>query len=62
MNRAQVKRVAVPPDQDGGAIALGNDKQIVISKMRQQNERLKSELKMLTGKLEQFVDKSRAKK
>ena len=50
-NQAQVKRTAVPADQDGG-IALGNDKQIVISKMRQQNERLKSELKMLTGKLE----------
>ena len=64
INRPQVRRVALPADEAGraGDIALGNDKQLVIGKLRQQNERLKSELKMLTGKLEQFVEKSRQKK
>ena len=58
--RPQVRRVAVPPDEAGpGGVALANDKQVVIGKLRQQNDRLKSELKMLTGKLEQFAEKSR---
>ena len=61
--RPQVRRVALPPDESGpGGVALTNDKQVVIGKLRQQNDRLKSELKMLTGKLEQFVEKSRQKK
>lgn len=61
--RPQVRRVAHPPGEDGpGGVALTSDKQVVISKLRQQNDRLKSELKMLTGKLEQFVEKSRQKK
>ena len=61
--RPQVRRVAHAPTDDGpSGVALTSDKQVVISKLRQQNDRLKSELKMLTGKLEQFVEKSRQKK
>ena len=63
MSRPQVRRVALQQDDNGGeGVALTSDKQVVISKLRQQNDRLKSELKMLTGKLEQFVEKSRLKK
>lgn len=35
------------------------EKQIIISKLKGQNEKLKSELKLLTGKLEEFIDKSK---
>jgi hypothetical protein len=38
------------------------EKQLIISKLRGQNEKLKSELKLLTGKLEDFIDKSKHKK
>jgi len=35
------------------------EKQLIISKLKGQNEKLKSELKVLTSKLEEFIDKSR---
>jgi len=35
------------------------EKQQIIQKLKGQNEKLKNELKMLTGKLEEFVEKSR---
>ena len=38
------------------------EKQLIISKLKGQNDKLKSELKMLTTKLEEFIDKSRQKK
>ena len=44
------------------AVAQQPEKQLVISKLRRQNENLKNELKMLTGKLEQFVEKKNQKK
>ena len=39
-----------------------NEKQVVITKLRSQNDKLKTELKMLTGKLENFIEKSRLRK
>ncbi len=38
------------------------EKQLIITKLKGQNEKLKSELKVLTGKLEEFIDKNRQKK
>lgn len=38
------------------------EKQQIILKLRSQNETLKSELKGLSGKLEQYVSRSKAKK
>ena len=38
---------------------IRNEKQVVITKLRSQNDKLKVELKMLTGKLETFIEKSR---
>ena len=35
---------------------------MIISKLKGQNEKLKGELKVLTSKLEEFIDKSRSKK
>ena len=43
----------------GGGPPFVSEKTEVINKLRGQNEKLKKELKMLTGKLEQFVEKSR---
>jgi hypothetical protein len=37
----------------------GNNKNVVIHKLRTQNEKLKDELKDLTSKLESFIEKSR---
>ena len=34
-----------------------NEKQVVIGKLRSQNDKLKTELKMLTGKLENYIEK-----
>ncbi len=39
-----------------------SDKQVIISKLRNQNEKLKAELKVLSSKLEEFVERSRHKK
>ena len=39
-----------------------NEKQVVITKLRGQNDKLKAELKMLTGKLEGFIEKQRTRK
>lgn len=53
---------------DGGRATPGDgkpllpEKQQVINKLRTQNENLKKELKFLTEKLEQFVEKSRQRK
>ena len=67
----QIKRVAIVPGALAAAAAAGsinaaavkaNEKQVVISKLRGQNDKLKAELKMLTGKLETFIDKSRQRK
>ena len=44
-----------------GAMPL-TEKQLIISKLKGQNEKLKGELKVLTSKLEEFMDKSRQKK
>lgn len=41
---------------------ISTEKQVIISKLRGQNEKLKTELKMLTQKLEEFVEKSKQKK
>ena len=38
------------------------EKQLIISKLKGQNDKLKNELKVLTAKLEEFIDKSRQKK
>jgi len=35
------------------------EKQLIISKLKGQNEKLKNELKVLTSKLEEFIDKNR---
>jgi hypothetical protein len=37
----------------------GASKNMIISKLRQQNQHLKDELKTLTSKLENFIEKSR---
>ena len=64
----QVKRTAVKNDAAYRDSAINEnaasrgEKQVVISKLRSQNEKLKTELKMLTGKLEQFIEKSRQRK
>ena len=62
-------RRAVRPDTDfikDGTVnenaVKRNEKQVVISKLRTQNDKLKAELKMLTGKLENFIEKSRQRK
>lgn len=70
---AGIKRVPVMPDGYGSRAGGGyegglrslvnenavkkNEKQVVITKLRSQNEKLKTELKMLTGKLESFIEK-----
>ena len=62
----QIKRVAIKPAEtikqelttNDQAVAR-NEKQVVITKLRTQNDKLKAELKMLTGKLESFIEKSR---
>lgn len=38
------------------------EKQLIISKLKGQNDKLKGELKVLTSKLEEFVEKNRQKK
>ena len=38
------------------------EKQQMISKLKGQNENLKTELKVLTSKLEEFIDKNKQKK
>ena len=38
------------------------EKQLIISKLKGQNEKLKQELKVLTSKLEEFIEKNRQKK
>ena len=45
--------------EKGGGPAFVSEKQEIINKLRGQNDKLKKELKMLTGKLENFVEKSR---
>jgi hypothetical protein len=45
-----------------GGPAFVSEKQEIINKLRGQNDKLKKELKMLTGKLETFVEKSRQRK
>ena len=65
----QIKRVAIKPAEsikqdlttNDQAVAR-NEKQVVITKLRTQNDKLKVELKMLTGKLETFIEKSRQRK
>jgi hypothetical protein len=43
----------------GGSGAPMTEKQLIISKLKGQNEKLKQELKVLTSKLEEFVEKNR---
>lgn len=38
------------------------EKQLIISKLKGQNDKLKGELKVLTAKLKEFIDKNRQKK
>ena len=38
------------------------EKQLIISKLKGQNEKLKQELKVLTMKLEEFIEKNKQKK
>lgn len=38
------------------------EKQIIIQKLKGQNEKLKGELKVLTQKLEEFIERSKQKK
>lgn len=35
------------------------EKQLIITKLKGQNEKLKNELKVLTSKLEEFIEKNR---
>jgi hypothetical protein len=35
------------------------EKQLIISKLKGQNEKLKQELKVLTSKLEEFIEKNK---
>jgi len=63
----QFKRVSMAPAPSQGSystveVAKRNEKQMVIGKLRQQNEKLKAELAMLTNKLEVFIEKSRKRK
>jgi len=39
-----------------------NEKQVIISKLKGQNEKLKAELKVLTSKLEEFIERSETEK
>lgn len=43
-------------------LAPASEKQATMTLMRAQNEKMKAELKMLTDKLEQFVEKTRLRK
>ena len=65
----QVKRVSIAPEYSGLKLdpnmpdaVKRNEKQLVIGKLRSQNEKLKTELKMLTDKLKSFIEKSRQRK
>ena len=67
----QIKRTVIKPADAGYEGGMGvlnenavkkNEKQVVIGKLRAQNDKLKAELKMLTGKLQNFIEKSRQRK
>jgi hypothetical protein len=49
--------MAVHPSSQSGAPMT--EKQLIISKLKGQNEKLKQELKVLTMKLEEFIEKNR---
>jgi predicted RNase H-like nuclease (RuvC/YqgF family) len=52
--------MAIHPTSQSGAPMT--EKQLIISKLKGQNEKLKQELKVLTMKLEEFIEKNRQKK
>ena len=49
-------------DNNDPSVATMTEKQQIVVKLRNQNEILKDELKKLSSKLEQFVQKSKSKK
>ena len=60
-----VSRQGMPPVSKSMAANPGapmTEKQLIISKLKGQNEKLKQELKVLTSKLEDFIEKNRQKK